>query len=549
MQAFTQNLQKTTQSFVKSDPSSLPEILAIFVGGIRIYRKHDGLALENEPSGPNHDGLLVVPTKHDIYQLFNDPQRRQLLTKIVGIVKEENADFEVPSPSSSLWSEFDAVQLKGYNENGDEKSVKIFNLMDDLCKETTNALCSKHGRVCEEWQIWLGAVSRHNPKTVLDEIPTQSNDCPITRLSEDTSISSSESTSDKAMTAEGGETLFKEAPLAEDKKYNAELAAKFFPRVVIPRVAAKGELFYRFFRISTKSDVRLSYIRGQYKDKDIAQRLLHAETVQAEDTLRAYRQSLSLTNSGRNDPTDAPPRGRIQQLFRDRLLDDSWMRLRYGQGVDFHNIGQFTPLDEVLTLRWRINGKCYGTLKDAFDYAREVLAPESPYLQTCPVVFGLGKYNILLPEAFNKKGGSDEVVYTDTDTSGFDSVMLDLASPLYVDNMFDMVLDRDMLFGVSHGEIIFDLSYQPDDVTQGIRRIKKNNLIKPLCEEVQRLGGNLEDHVPLLAVALFLCTTVSEDYSSSPIDFIESFALGLVFLRARTFEELDSCFQTLGFSE
>ncbi|KAI1427458.1 hypothetical protein F5Y12DRAFT_711994 [Xylaria sp. FL1777] len=210
------------------------------------------------------------------------------------------------------------------------------------------------------------------------------NDGQITRLQgEETPIFPSNSTSYKARTDDGVEIFVKETPFTKDEEHGAELAAKFFPRVMNPRIAAEGELVYPLFRGTTKSDIRLSYIRSGYKDRDLAQRLLHAEMVQAEDTLRAYRQSLSLTGSS-IDSMELP-------------------------GVE-HAI----PFDQLLTLRWRINGQRYASLQDAFHYARSVVEPGSPYLQASPTVFGLGHGqgdNIMLSDTFRRKGGVGKVLF------------------------------------------------------------------------------------------------------------------------------------------
>ncbi|KAI1427459.1 hypothetical protein F5Y12DRAFT_736801 [Xylaria sp. FL1777] len=100
---------------------------------------------------------------------------------------------------------------------------------------------------------------------------------------------------------------------------------------------------------------------------------------------------------------------------------------------------------------------------------------------------------------------------------------------------------------VAGGEIVVDLTRQIDTLTQAILCIKTHYLIKPLCLEVHKLGGNLEDHMSLLAVALFLYTTVSRNFSDDPIAFVENFALGLSFLWAQNWDDIDACFQELGF--
>ncbi|KAI0538521.1 hypothetical protein GGR58DRAFT_526092 [Xylaria digitata] len=677
MDAFTQNLQKYTQSSLKSNPSSLPEILAIFLGGSRLYK-------QQASKQSDYDSVVIMSTKQEIYSLLNDRRRRHAFAAMIGIEQEEFGDLEVPSPTSPLWSEFDAVRFAGHGANSDMRLVKILNLVDICQKEATNLLTFKERRVFEtgrlgarflcvqtttlpnglkiqhdqwvyttapshvafgyiadlllssacvydkdkhchnikkvvaeryfsksgtyptlksfcrnssfpptysnwfsreltglfapfqenasfsspQWQVFLGencstktliSLGNTSPsaKQISDKTLRQFNDGKITRLQNETSILSFNSISYKARTDDGVEIFVKETPFAKEEKHGAELALRFFPRIMNPRIAVKGELVYPFFRGTTKTDVRLSYIRSGYKDRDLAQRLLHVEMVQAEDTLRAYRQSLSLTD-GSVHSAGTLPRYNIQRFFHDRLIDDSRMKSFYGQGMKLPGVERPIPFDKLLALRWRINGQRYTSLKDAFDYARSIVAPGSPYLQASPIAFGLGDFhggNVMMSDEFRKKGGSSEVLFIDFEVSGFHPVMLDLAKPLYFDTMFESLFRKILGDGFNNGtrchvagsEIVVDLAPRVDALKRAILRIKTQYLIKPLSAEVQRLGGNLEDHVPILAVALFLCATVSRNFSDDPIDFAEKFALGFIFLRARNWDDIDACFRELGF--
>ncbi|KAI0967314.1 hypothetical protein F4678DRAFT_483187 [Xylaria arbuscula] len=689
METFTQTIKKASESFLKSDPSSLPEILAIFLGGSRVYNQHKYTILGSESNLRDYDSIVVMPTKHDIYYLLNDQRRRQLFVKIMGIEKEECVDLRVPCPNSLLWREFDAVRFSGYDVNGAERSVKILNLADILSKETINLLSSKDRRIFEavgpegkrslfvqstsvpcqlviqhdqwvyvtspkelenpsaafgymadllltsacvydqgtyghsikkvaaelyfakgrtyptlqafsrnlhfhptymnwlsqeldnlyapfevntsvsnagtgdeRWRLYLGNTC--NTLTVFDlenvslcvegvsdETLRQFNDGQVTCFHENVQVSSFKSTSYTARTRDGVEIFVKETPFAKDEKNRAELAARFFPHVMNPRIGAKGELVYPLFSGATKSEVRLSYVRNGYKDEELAQRLLHAEMVQAENTLRAYRQSLSLTSCS-IDSAEALPRHSIQRLFHSRLVGNSWMRLHYGKGVKLPGVEHPITFDQLLTLRWNINEQCYESLQDAFDYARDLVAAGSPYLQACPTVFGLGSGNIMLSETFTRKGGSGEILFIDFRSSGFHPVMLDLAITMF-DSLFRNMpgdkFDNGTRCHVNGGEIVVDLlPGQIDVLTQAILRIKQHYLIEPLFEEVQRLGGNLEEHGSLLVAALFLCATVSRDLSNDPIAFVENVALGLSFIRARNLGDIDACFQKFGFS-
>ncbi|KAK5634291.1 hypothetical protein RRF57_010005 [Xylaria bambusicola] len=509
MAVFTRHLQKVAQSFFQSDPSYLPEILAVFLGGSRVYKQSVQSVLGSESKQSDYDSIVVVPSKHDIYSFLNDKQRRQLFANVVGIKKEAFVDLEVPSPSSPLWSEFDAVGFAGYDSNGIERSVRVLNLIDIFQKETTNLLCYKDRRIFDavgpegkrpllvqttyiphqlviQHDQWVYVTSPsevessfaafgymsdllftsaciydrgnygYNIKKVVAELyfaksgssPTLQSFCrhpffhptymnwlshelndlyaplkantsvPNTKigngdfkmflgetystqaviglenvLSSTTVVSdetvrqfndgqiiplqkhhSLKSASYIAKTQDGVEIFVKQMPFAKDEEYSARLVARFFSRAMKPRIAAKGELLYPLFRGTAKSHIRLSYIRSGYKDQDLERRLLHAEMVQAEDTLRAYRQSLSLAR-GNIDSADGLPRHSIQKSFYNRLVDDTWMCLHYGQGVKLPGVGHHISLDQLLTLRWRINGECYESLQDAFDYARKLLRP------------------------------------------------------------------------------------------------------------------------------------------------------------------------------
>ncbi|KAI1324563.1 hypothetical protein F5Y16DRAFT_411939 [Xylariaceae sp. FL0255] len=671
MDDFLQNLEVCNRSFLRTDLSALGEILAVFLGGSRLY-KQQAHTLHGSESTSDYDGILVVPTKKEIHSLLTTRDRRQTLAEVVGIEQAELADLEVPCPSSKLWSEFDAIGFAGRGADGDERSVKLLNLADILRKETINLLTFKDRRVFDavspgrsrtlinqttilpnglkiqhdQWvyatlsnekehrfvafgymadlllssacvydrdnykrsikkaiarlyyakseapptlhsfcrndlfhptyKIWLnrelaslyaplipnmscsGAEARGDKWQVLldlenasprapeisDETLRQFNNGNFITIEDDVPIISPDSSSFKARTENGAEIFVKKTRFAQDEKNGARMAAIYFSRVAKPRISANGELIYPLFRGSTKSDIRLSYIRSGYTDRDLAQRLLYAEMVQAEDTFRAYRQCLLLPRRDVDVP-DVHPDVVSQRFFHDRLINDTWMRKSYGQGMKLLGLGQPVSFDRLLAMRWRINGHSYGSLRDAFDYSASIIAPRSRCLRACPIVFGLGDCH----------GGSGDVLFIDFKVSGYYPVMLDIAPPLFVDTMFETLyrqvlgdgLHNQTSCSIIDGDVFVSLKVPVNTLTQSILRIKMHYLIQPLCEEVRKSGVNLEDHVPILAVALFLCATLSSNLSDDPNAFGEAAAVGLTFLRAQTWDDIDDCFQRLGF--
>ncbi|KAI0805797.1 hypothetical protein GGR55DRAFT_653484 [Xylaria sp. FL0064] len=286
----------------------------------------------------------------------------------------------------------------------------------------------------------------------------------------------------------------KVSAFAEDELNGGKTASCFFPRITVPRIASSGELLYPFFNGSTESDVRLSYIRGGRQDTNLVERLLYVELVKAEDTLRAYRSSLSLE---KNAPGH---RYNIQRFFHDRLLNDRRMQEYYGQGITLG--GETVPLDKLLSLRWRINGKLYPSLREAFDEARDIISPDSAQMISCPLIFGLGDAhggNVMINQS-NAKGGTSDVLFIDYEVAGFHLIMLDLSKLLYNDlfyetlyqRLFPKKVDLGLKYRVSvdTNTTIVDFKPQIDSLTQAILDVKHFYLLlcfyaRP-CREVLR---------------------------------------------------------------
>ncbi|KAI0490529.1 hypothetical protein F4859DRAFT_520297 [Xylaria cf. heliscus] len=342
----------------------------------------------------------------------------------------------------------------------------------------------------------------------------------------------------KALPPNPVEIFVKETPYAEDELKGAKMALEYFPRITVPSLARSGELLYPYFPGKTQSDARLSHVRNGRKDTDLINSILHVELVEAQDTLCAYRR----------------PRQNIQRLFHDRLLDDRRMRQFYSQGITL--AGEAFSLDQLLSLRWMVNNKEYPSLREAFDEAKGTIAPGSVAMVSCPEVFGMGDAHGGNVMSYYENGIHD-VRWIDYEVAGFHPVMMDLAKPIY-NTVFFETLDQLLMLGHVNldlkyrviretNTIVVDFSPRIDSVTQAILDIKLRYLVKPLCDEVRELGGNLENHVSLLSTALFLCATLGRNFVNSEQGFLSNFATGFILRKAQTWRQLASGLEELGF--
>ncbi|KAH8165746.1 hypothetical protein CIB48_g2492 [Xylaria polymorpha] len=402
------------------------------------------------------------------------------------------------------------------------------------------------------------AISFNSPYNTIElsaEVVAQFDEGRLTKQESNQSLFSHNSTSYRATTSPPNpvEIFVKETPYAEDELKGAKMASKFFPRITVPSLARSGELLYPYFPGTTQTDSRLSYILNGRKDPNLLSSILHVELVMAQDTLRAYRRSLSLTA----DITPSP-RQNIQRLFHDRLLDDRRMRDFYGQGITL--AGETFSLDDLLSLRWVVNNQEYPSLREAFGQAKVIIAPGSVSMASCPAVFGMGDChgaNVMYRET-SSKGHTNDVRLIDYEVAGFHPVMLDLAKPIY-NTIFFETIDQLLMSGhVNLGleyrvireinTIVIDYSPRIDSLTQAILDIKLRYLFKPLRDEVQELGASLEDHVPLLSTALFLCATVGRNFCSSEQAFLTNFATGFILGKAQTWLQFAFGLEELGFN-
>ncbi|KAI1153501.1 hypothetical protein F4825DRAFT_474195 [Nemania diffusa] len=683
MSEFSQVLLDYKTSFLQGNPSSLPEVVCVFIGGSRLYKpQKPGSPQNDQPS--DYDGIVVVKKKCDMYSLTSDRLHRQCLLNLIGIERENEVDLHVPSPNSALFSECDCVRVSGYDKDNVKRSVSVLSLeyfssgrtslnrlshkdrrvytihplgngpsittldqattldtgvilhtqwvytartedrkvlgvfgaFSDLLITGASVYGEYHGleikrllldhyasktgyypristfakhpafsTVFTEWfskelaelcpkssdvdfvpslkgqaHIFMFGdttktqvdVSINKPsyvRKISEEAVTQFNEGRVIRQGFKPQFSRNSEAYIVTTTPPGDthEMFVKKSPHTQDELEGSKMAARYFHRVLEPRMAHSGELLFPLFRGKVESEARLAHILGGRQDIALAESILYVELVRAEYTLRVHRSSLCLK------PSVPAPRQNIQRFFHDRLVDDRRMREFYGRGVEL--AGERYSLDKLLSFRWVINGRHYAPLRQAFDEAKGMLAPNSVQMLSCPTVFGGGDShggNVMLCPS-GAKGGTSEVLFIDNETAGVHPIMLDLAKPLFVDVFFESLyyhrlpenIDGALKCHVDQdtNTVVVDFKPKRDPLSQAILDIKLQYLIKPLSDQVE----DLEQHVPLLTAALFACCTVAANCSENEQAFLRIFSTGLVLREAKNWVELVLQLEVLGF--
>ncbi|TGJ85761.1 hypothetical protein E0Z10_g3008 [Xylaria hypoxylon] len=645
MAEFSTVLQEYKESFLQIDPSCIPEIACVFIGGSRLYnQEHPGSSQNSGQS--NYDGIIVAKSKNNICHLIAERRQRQRILDLIGVEHQEHIHLKIPSPFSPLCPEFDGIQISGSDGANVKRSVTLLSLEYFSRNRTSlNVLSIQDRRVFDgnmpsvkllhqvttlgasvilhdQWLytsdddktisafgaivdlIVSGAciygqqsygqdikrILTNHYSSVTGSFPTVSSFAKWSRFSplyvewlsrELAELHPTSSNATINTSSQGIENVFLKLPdepvrqfdeglvsrqeghkpqfsnnsssyivttqhplnsinifvkvseYAQDEFQGAKTASRYFPRISVPRMAKSGELLYPFFAGVTESDARLSYIRNGRQDMSMMESLLYVELVKAEDTLQ------------------------YSEVFHDRLLDDRRMKEYYGEGITLG--GETVSLDRLLSLRWLINDKSYPSLREAFDESLTVIAPNSAHMLSCPIAFGLGDAhggNVMLNQT-NAKGGTNDVLFIDYEVAGFHPIMLDLAKPLYSDGFYETLYQRlmpgkvDLRFkyrvSSDTDTIVIDFAPQLDSLAQAIMDIKLRYLVKPLCDEVRPLGVNLEDHVPLLSTALFLCATLARNFANSEQTFLSNFATGFILREARSWPQFASGLEGLGF--
>ncbi|KAI1801350.1 hypothetical protein F4811DRAFT_574251 [Daldinia bambusicola] len=106
--------------------SRSPKILSFYVGGTLLYLDATPVSMGAHPLYWNI--AIIVNTKLDILKLVNE--NRERLLKLTGIVQQECPEelFQVPSPDSEYWAEFDAVRFAGSDKFAFQRSVVLLSL-------------------------------------------------------------------------------------------------------------------------------------------------------------------------------------------------------------------------------------------------------------------------------------------------------------------------------------------------------------------------------------------------------------------------------------
>ncbi|KAI4863312.1 hypothetical protein F4820DRAFT_471586 [Hypoxylon rubiginosum] len=336
----------------------------------------------------------------------------------------------------------------------------------------------------------------------------------------------------------------------EDEIKGAKLASLFYPRVQLPLLSSTGALLYPLFQGTTESAVRLSYIKGGRSDWSAAELLLYMELVKAEDILRGYRKSLAHPEK----PVTGPDY-KIQRFYHTRLINDVRLRDFYGPTIQL--MGNAIPRDTLLGMQWVINGVRYPSLRELFDAAYEILKPSGRQISSCPVLFGHGDAHggNLMVSSEPSPNSSPEVLLIDYEVCDYHPVMLDLAKPMYMDIFFESLYldlispndEQDVKGQISGNTIIVEFVPKVDWLTQAIFDIKMRYIIRPLCEEIRNLNQSLEYHVPLLSSALFLCGAFARSSAKDEKAFLLNFSIGILLAGAKTWDDLYSGFEKLGF--
>ncbi|RWA09209.1 hypothetical protein EKO27_g5915 [Xylaria grammica] len=330
--------------------------------------------------------------------------------------------------------------------------------------------------------------------------------------------------------------------------WGAMNAAIYYPGILIPHLTSSGGLLYPFINGITESELRMSFIRNGRSHWPSLEQLLYTEMVKAEDTLRAYRTCLRRIHR----QTDPPGEG-IQRFFRSWVVDNKRFTEFYGDG--FQISGKSVSMERFLGLPWTINGVVYPSLSAQFRKAAEVLDPHSAQMQMCPVSFGLGDAhggNVII-SPITLPDNSREIIYVDYEVAGFHPIMLDLAKPFYNDVFFETLYadtlpsTGDVMYGIENESICVRFTPQADEASRAIQEIKIRFLIRPVCEAVLEMGGNLENHVALLSSALLLCATLTRNYRGSDSALFMNMATGIILSTANDWDGFYSCLRRLGF--
>lgn len=301
---------------------------------------------------------------------------------------------------------------------------------------------------------------------------------------------------------------------------------------------------YPFFPGRTEAEQRLYFIHNGANELKLLATIIHTELAKAEDTLRAYRQSLGKPAESR-ECSELP----IHRFFHTRVADNAMFHEFYNTGIKIHEI--LLPLPSFLSMSLEINGVHYPSLDEISGITSKNLHPMAT--TSCPTAFGLGDAhgaNIIAEK--REPNNTREMLYIDYEVAGYHSVMLDLAKPFYNDIFFqrlyaDNIKDpSNIVYELKDGVIRITLGACRDQLGQAILEIKRRFLIAPLFEHAKGSGHDLEQHISQLASALFTCACLTRNFNGDWDTLFRNLAVGVMFSQVKSMTELWLCCGLLG---
>jgi hypothetical protein len=299
---------------------------------------------------------------------------------------------------------------------------------------------------------------------------------------------------------------------------------------------------YPEFLGKTQADWRYAYCAGEIDGRLAIPVILEAELRKAEDTLAAY--VLSYGKSARCE------RPLINRLFYDRVaVEGTRLSVLYPGGIDIDS--QRVPMQKIMSAPLLINGRSHPPLESLLTDSLAQLDPE--LRSRDPIVFGLGDAhggNIMIADEPNGRSYRD-ILYIDYEVSGFHSVLLDLAKPLYNDVFFSTLMGDSLTMPGTftctfrNGVIRMALGQCVDELGEAILEIKKRYLIEPSRAYMRTKGVSLDDFVPCLADAMLACALFTRDFSGYSETLWRNICIGVVLSQAKDFDDLWKLFETL----
>lgn len=229
---------------------------------------------------------------------------------------------------------------------------------------------------------------------------------------------------------------------------------RYLPLQSVQRVVAVDEarmcIFYDFFHGKSMLDIRFQQLAGNadgggFKFKailDVQKFLLAIECRRAQDIMHAYRLSCLPTFALRTLP-GMREQQRIHKCFYHRVRNNTRLHQFYSHGATFLDLssGGKLSLEEFLDKSLRINGIHYSPLRTYLTKAKTFLHPEAKHFTSVPLAFGLGDGhggNLMVGDP-SAGVTVPELRYIDYEVAGWHPFVLDLAKPIYLDGLYNIL--------------------------------------------------------------------------------------------------------------